>query len=177
MTDFVSSDLHFGHPNILKYCNRPFDTVNKMNNSLINNWNQIVGKEDTAYIIGDLSHCATYNQVASCVSRLNGNLHLILGNHDTFTPWQYIEMGFSSVHTSFKYRDVYMAHDPAVHTALPKGSILLCGHVHNWQPFNPNNRSTDPIIYNVGVDCHDFKPVKMDDILKYIIDNTNPVVG
>jgi calcineurin-like phosphoesterase family protein len=140
-----------------------------MNNSLINIWNQVVKKDDNVFVLGDLSHCASLNQVASCVSKLNGQLFLVLGNHDEFSPWEYIKMGFSAVHTSLKYyENVYMAHDPAAHTALPQGSILLCGHVHKWQPFDPNNRSIDPIIYNVGVDCHDLKPIKIGDVLKCI---------
>ena len=52
---FVTSDLHFGHKNIIKYENRPFKDVEEMDQKLIENWNNKVGKDDTVYILGDFS--------------------------------------------------------------------------------------------------------------------------
>ena len=43
---FVTSDLHFGHRNILKFCNRPFSDIKEMSEKLISNWNEVVGKND-----------------------------------------------------------------------------------------------------------------------------------
>ena len=50
---FFISDLHFNHENIIKYCNRPFPNVDKMNSSIINNWNSVVSKDDVVYFLGD----------------------------------------------------------------------------------------------------------------------------
>jgi len=53
MNQWFSADDHFGHGNIIKYCNRPFKDSNDMNSSLIRNWNQRVKPEDTVFHVGD----------------------------------------------------------------------------------------------------------------------------
>ena len=55
MTTFFTSDTHFGHENIIKYCGRPFKDVEKMNERLIKNWNEVVKDTDTIFHLGDFS--------------------------------------------------------------------------------------------------------------------------
>ena len=78
---FFTSDLHFGHKNILAYDNRPFNTIEEHDEALIKNWNGKVGDEDHVYILGDFSF---YNANKSCeiLDQLKGHKHLIIGNHD-----------------------------------------------------------------------------------------------
>ena len=52
---FVTSDLHFGHANVIKFDNRPFQNVEEMDRALIALWNETVSKRDTVYILGDFS--------------------------------------------------------------------------------------------------------------------------
>lgn len=52
---FVTSDLHFGHKNIIQYENRPFKNIEEMDRKLIKNWNEIISENDTTYILGDFS--------------------------------------------------------------------------------------------------------------------------
>ena len=52
---FFTSDLHFGHKNIIRFDNRPFSTVEEMDEALIRNWNAKVSDEDTVYVLGDIS--------------------------------------------------------------------------------------------------------------------------
>ena len=75
---YFTSDLHFSHYNIIKYCNRPFESVDKMNNILINNWNKIVKENDEVYILGDI----TLGDNEKYLNRLKGSKYLIKGNHD-----------------------------------------------------------------------------------------------
>jgi calcineurin-like phosphoesterase family protein len=79
MAIFFTSDSHFGHANIIKYCNRPFSSVAEMDREMIEQWNKVVTMYDTVYHLGDFcfsAHAPYFNQ-------LNGNKFLILGNHDT----------------------------------------------------------------------------------------------
>ena len=55
MKTFFTSDLHFGHANVIKYSLRPFADVDAMNAALVNNWNAVVGADDRVFILGDLS--------------------------------------------------------------------------------------------------------------------------
>jgi len=51
---FFIADTHFGHKNVLKLCNRPFETIEQMNETFIENWNRRVTGRDSVYVIGDL---------------------------------------------------------------------------------------------------------------------------
>jgi calcineurin-like phosphoesterase family protein len=75
---FVISDLHLDHENIISYCKRPFRTVRKMNEVLINNWNFTVKPDDIVFFVGDLV-CGSPDKF---FSKLNGNIRFISGNHD-----------------------------------------------------------------------------------------------
>lgn len=79
---FYISDLHFGHNNVIKFDNRPFKTTEEMNETLINNWNSRVKPGDTVYVLGDFSMYLTPVEAIDILRRLNGNIHLIKGNHD-----------------------------------------------------------------------------------------------
>ena len=75
---FFTSDLHFGHKNILKYCNRPWNSVEEMDEGLIQNWNNTVGKDDIIFNLGDFAF-ASNQRWRELISRLNGKHYLILG--------------------------------------------------------------------------------------------------
>ena len=78
---FFTSDTHFNHANILKFCDRPFKNVEEMNETIIVNWNKVIGKDDTVFHLGDfcLGGSAEWTKI---LDRLNGKIHLIVGNHD-----------------------------------------------------------------------------------------------
>lgn len=80
MTYFIS-DLHFGHKNCLSFDARPFKTVEEMDQAIIDRWNETVGFDDDAWILGDISW---YNSTKTIelLKQLNGRLHLCRGNHD-----------------------------------------------------------------------------------------------
>jgi len=79
---FFTSDTHFHHKKILEYCpNRKGSTVEEMNELLIQAWNDKVRPEDTVYHLGDVSF-GRHEETRDVLWRLNGTIHLILGNHD-----------------------------------------------------------------------------------------------
>ncbi len=78
---FFTADTHFGHANILKLCNRPFNTIEEMNETMICKWNSRVSGNDTVYIVGDMFfRCSDAETI---LKRLKGKKRLIIGNHDS----------------------------------------------------------------------------------------------
>lgn len=78
---FFTSDLHLGHENCIRLCNRPFSSIEEMDETLIENWNHKVTGKDTVYILGDLIY-RSQKPPEEYLRRLRGKKHLILGNHD-----------------------------------------------------------------------------------------------
>jgi len=81
MATFFTADTHFGHANIINYSNRPFATVEEMNETLIRSWNSTVSPEDCAYILGDFAYRSA-KPIEEYLKRLNGEKHLLSGNHE-----------------------------------------------------------------------------------------------
>lgn len=77
---YFTSDLHFGHKNVLSYCQRPFKDLEEMHEMLVKNWNEQVSQNDVIYVLGDFSLSPKW--VDLIVPQLNGEKHLIYGNHD-----------------------------------------------------------------------------------------------
>jgi calcineurin-like phosphoesterase family protein len=80
MAKYFTSDLHIYHTNVIKYCNRPFSTVEEMNEILVKNWNEVVKQEDEVYCLGDFS--MAFRPVETFSPRLMGKKYLVSGNHD-----------------------------------------------------------------------------------------------
>ena len=78
---FYIADWHYSHGNCIAFDNRPFTTVDEMNEALITNWNNVVSSEDTVYVLGDMFWCKT-TEAIEVLDKLNGIKFLIQGNHD-----------------------------------------------------------------------------------------------
>jgi len=81
MNTYFSSDQHYFHKNICSHTNRPFASVEEMNEALIANHNAVVKPSDEVFYLGDFSF-ADDVKTLEILSRLNGNKSLIVGNHD-----------------------------------------------------------------------------------------------
>ncbi len=166
--NYFTSDQHFGHENIIKYCGRDtFKNSHQMDKTIIDNYNSVVTPNDTCYILGDFTMTANLDVIESLSRRLNGNKVLILGNHDRLKPFTYVDIGFSSVHTSLKVRltngeEVICIHDPAAACGVAVQNKWLVGHVHNLFKSLDRGRVT-----NVGVDVFGFLPVSEDGLMLY----------
>jgi calcineurin-like phosphoesterase family protein len=77
---WLTSDLHIWHANIIKFCNRPYKSIEEMNEALVNNWNKVVSPEDSVYCLGDFSMAA--HPVETFTPRLMGKKYIVPGNHD-----------------------------------------------------------------------------------------------
>lgn len=156
---FVISDTHFYHKNIIEYCNRPFGTVEEMNNTMIENWNKVVGPEDYVIHCGDFA-LGRIDDIKEIVSKLNGHKILVRGNHDHNTVTQYKSAGFEHV---FGEKVVFRINDKEIcfshHRNDDTPYLNLYGHVHD----KPNDDETHIC---VCVENHNYTPVLLDDLIK-----------
>ena len=79
---WFTSDLHFGHRGIIAMKNRPFRNADEMNRCLLANYNAVVRRDDTVYLLGDLCHHMTVEAANAVIARMNGRKYLLTGNHD-----------------------------------------------------------------------------------------------
>ena len=131
MKFFAIADLHFGHANIIKYCNRPFEDTNEMDRVLIKNWNETVSNNDTVLVLGDVGF-GSKEYIASLIKQLNGKKILIMGNHDNWSEQTYRDMGFHTVSRfPILWNDFYLlSHAPLILSETTP-YFNLYGHVHN----------------------------------------------
>lgn len=134
------SDLHFGHKNIIRFDNRPFQSVEEMDETLITNWNNKINKNDTVYILGDISWYPK-DKTAEILSTLKGNKYLITGNHDNklikhdiireqfveITPYMEIRIPYNNIQN----QQVILSHYfMPLYNGIYRGAIHLYGHSH-----------------------------------------------
>ena len=153
--NFFIADEHYYHDNILMWrdikAKRDFPTLNDMHKRIIARHNEVVGKEDTTYHLGDFSFSKHAPDMRSLLDKLNGSHILILGNHDLFKPFDYVEVGFQSVHTSLMLEDYLLIHDPAV-AGVMKHLKVIHGHTHGLGLRLAENT------YCVSVEVTDYTP-------------------
>jgi len=183
MTTFLYSDPHYGHENIIKYCNRPFANAAEMDKELIKRYNSRVSDSDTVIWLGDCGFNKDKEKIRELLAKLRGKKILIRGNHDKNPGWMQ-SVGFDFVMESCtiligkKY--VNLCHFPYKLTTKEKiihwfkgikdrfnhrrfkdeGRWLIHGHVHNNMPKRTNKS------INVCVDVWDYYPVPMKEIVK-----------
>ena len=170
MKIWFTSDTHYGHTNILKYCNRPFKNVNEMNNEMMSRWNNVVNDEDTVYHLGDFAFSRDLEFTLNILNSLKGNKVLITGNHDRKMPSE-IKRRFAFVtnYYEFKVQDdeanrgtqliVMMHYAMRIWNKSHYGAWQLYGHSHGTLSDDPNALAID-----VGVDCHNYTPINYEQI-------------
>ena len=178
---FFVSDTHWGHQNIIKYSNRPYKDTDEMNQKMLEAWNKTVQPGDTVYHLGDVAFM-TISKLTSYMSRLNGQMHIILGNHDkVITENQSVLLNTGKVATIQHYREIKVSgqnivlfhYGCRVWNRSHSGAILLYGHSHGSLP--PFGKSVD-----VGVDCKeitsDYRPIHLDEVIAYMDKRVGEVV-
>lgn len=188
MTTWWTSDTHFSHANIIRYCDRPFRDVREMNEALVQNWNAIVATDDVVYHLGDLALGQDIELQIALTSRLHGDKRLVPGNHDRiaasfegrrdadkFRP-MYEEAGWRILPEEFEHtiggHRVVVSHFPYIGDTqehdrhvpfrpVDNGLPIVHGHVHTL--FAERGRQ-----FNVGVDVRHYVPVAESVILRWL---------
>lgn len=97
LTTWFTSDIHFNHTAVIGFCDRPFTSVEEMNEAIIQNWNKVVKKDDLCIFVGDIFMYTKLEEMKNILSRMNGDRKiLVIGNHDKERN-RMITAGFSLV--------------------------------------------------------------------------------
>jgi calcineurin-like phosphoesterase family protein len=183
MKTFVTSDTHFGHANIIKYCNRPFEDVRDMNLEMARTWNYRVSESDEIYFLGDFAMGPGVDEafIVDMLERLNGKKFIVLGNHDQPSR-KHKMVGLRRAADYFNniaiLSDIYelrfegtnfvMSHYPMSDwNGKFHGSIHLHGHQHNQ--FSEEQAAIQVVDkrYDVGVDMYG-GPVQLTGDLRFL---------
>lgn len=142
MTYYIS-DLHLMCKSQTKqgpnYDNRPFETVEEMNQYILEQWNARVTNGDTVYILGDIALRGKSNALIALVAQLKGRKILVKGNHDDVTDYRYYQLfeeiiDYKEIEDTFggKRYKLVLCHFPILMWKNQhRGTILLYGHTHN----------------------------------------------
>lgn len=170
MVKFYISDLHFGHKNIIEFCNRPF-AEEEMDEELIKRWNNKVSNNDTVYILGDLIY-KSEKPPEFYLDKLNGKKILIKGNHDTWVKKIDVNKYFDGIYDYLEISDaarwVILFHYPLLDwNGRYRGSYHLHGHIHNIESEALRYSRKNPKMFNVSCDVINFEPMKLDELIEW----------
>lgn len=170
---FFTADTHFAHRNIVRYCHRPFADSDEMDEVLISNWNEVVGRDDVVYHLGDFA-LGPVKKVREIIKRLNGKIYLCEGlAHDTSAKAN----GdlFEDIRDTFLIKpggqQIFLSH--YMHKVWPSshyGTWHLFGHSHGRMDEYTKNEGK---LLDVGVDTHDFYPWTFEEVVDVM--KTRPV--
>lgn len=152
MKTFITSDLHFGHKNIMSFCSvtraRFKNDVDYMNETMTREWNEIVSPGDLTYILGDVAFLPAQAAVAY-MRRLNGRKILVAGNHDEkLLKDPRFRACFEEIHNyleiNYDGNHIVMCHYPfAEWNRMHRGAINFHGHLHGNPSGMEQYRSVD----------------------------------
>lgn len=182
------SDLHFYHKNVINFDKRPYQDIDTMNNSLIENWNNKVSKNDIVFCLGDFSF-AKPNKTKDILHSLNGNIIAVVGNHDRYSELvkmdrfteihDYIDLHYhdeSAIDSNINIQHICLSHYPIlIWNRKHHKSFHLHGHCHGALQTNPMyDWYYKGLVMDVGVNCIDYTPISYSEVkeimLKRVVD-------
>jgi calcineurin-like phosphoesterase family protein len=177
---YFTSDLHFGHENIIKFCKRPYANAEEMNAALIKNINDTVGADDELYILGDFAFLPTQKIKPILDQFVCKNLHYVHGNHDkamfASDVVKYFKSFGSYNRVTWDKGMAVLFHYPILDwESAHRGAWMLHGHCHNTMQY-PDMLKNKKIL-DVGVDVWNYKPVSIEQVREYMKDRENIVYG
>jgi calcineurin-like phosphoesterase family protein len=148
---WVTSDLHFNHAGIIKYTNRPFSSVEEMNDAMIELWNERVRRNDTVHVVGDFGfHSNNSTDLEAIFSALRGHKHLAIGNHDEKNP-RVLKLPWVTKRELYTIKEngceAVVCHYPLETWKSPNRCFMLHGHSHG------SLKRKIPRRYDVGPDA------------------------
>lgn len=160
---WVVSDTHFGHENIIKYCDRPFNNANEMNEVLIQNWNSVVDDQDIVYHLGDVGMGQKAADLNELLKRLKGRKRLLLGNHDDGES-PVLKLNFQKIRLwrMFSEFGILLTHVPVHEGTLnpKKCPVNVHGHTHT-------TIINDKRYKNVCVENTNYTPVNIEELRQW----------
>lgn len=184
MTIWVISDTHFGHENMVTTFKladgspaRKFSSVEEMDETMIERWNEVVRPSDHVYHLGDVS--MKRNVVDAVMPRLNGHKRLVHGNHDIFQTKLYAKY-FEKIMGVRVLDEMIFTHIPIAPWSLrPKFKANVHGHVHESQGRVMRYHMTDNVpsdhsrprevtYVNMSVEVNDYRPVTLEEIKSWV---------
>ena len=174
MSIFITSDTHFGHDREFIFQPRGFRDIYSHDQNIIHNWNSVVGKNDTVYHLGDVMLGDNIHGL-ECLKQLNGQIHIIRGNHDTnprlalYKECDNVVEVRDAAYLKYGKYHFFLTHYPCNSGSLEKDCLkgMTCnffGHTHQQTNFYRDI----PYMYHVGVDSHNCTPVNIDDAINYM---------
>ena len=160
MATYFTSDTHFGHEALIRHCFRDFSNIQVMDADMIRQWNARVGRNDTVWHLGDFT-LLDADYADFILRQLNGNIHLIWGNHDRNSVRRldrWVSSDYAREISLDGYRITLCHYAMRVWNQCGRGALMLHGHSHGNLP--ANSQSLD-----VGVDAWGFQPVTLQEIL------------
>lgn len=172
---FLTSDSHFGHFNIAKLCNRPYNSRKEMDEGLIENWNKVVPEDGIVIHCGDfmLPHKVGYKEYSKYINKLNGTIYLTRGNHDKIDLGNYDNKLIVNdcMYIQVEKTIIYAQHYPCL---TFNGDIQVFGHIHTLSDGKVHGLDSDVPAklkfnqYDVGVDQNNYTPINYNQLINII---------
>ena len=166
---FFTADTHFGHANVIRMCERPYQDIEEMNRDFIARWNAKVSGTDSVYIIGDMFFRC--DDPEAILRQLRGKKHLLLGNHDS--SWiglvdlnKYFVSVDTLIEAGIDQTGLTLCHYPLLTWKHQKRSYMIHGHIHRKtdSDFWPLLCVRDRVL-NAGVDINHYEPVTLEELI------------
>jgi calcineurin-like phosphoesterase family protein len=166
---WFTSDTHFGHANIIRYCQRPFVSTDEMDWAIIERWNAVVKPHHKVYHLGDV---VINKKFLPLVKALNGHKRLVRGNHDILPTKAYLDAGFEEILSMRVLNGMLFTHIPIHPASRGRFGLNVHGHLHDKVVTKDGIEGfpePDENYLNVSVEHTNYTPVPMDWIMEQAV--------
>lgn len=181
---FFSSDQHFGHRNVIDFCDRPFTDTKEMGGALISNWNSKVSNNDIVFVLGDMFWFHGRHEIKKVAGKLNGKtIYIVPGNHCKREAYELCDERYillddiSAIYLRNEgepqcIAEIFISHCPLMTWPhRDRGAYNFFGHIHSGPRTKAKVDQDLPLFdrqYDVGVDNNEYYPIEFNEILEKI---------